>query len=131
MANIKGLNKVTKNLNRQISKIKNLSFEGLIDSAILIRRSMEETPPLIPLDLGNLRASWFTSPIMIGMIKALLIGFTAAYAPYVHEMLPSEKAGRIINWSRPGSGPKFFQSALNRNRNMILKILAKKAKIKS
>ena len=130
MAGLKGFKNVTKNLNREIGKIKNRSFESLIESAILIRRSMEETPPLIPLDLGNLRASWFTSPVVFGRVKALLIGFTALYAPFVHELVAPTKIGEDINWSRPGSGPKFFQASINRNRKMILLIMAKKAKIR-
>lgn len=47
------------NLNTQLDKIKNRTNKGLILAAIEVRRDMEGTPPLIPLDYGNLRASWF------------------------------------------------------------------------
>ena len=58
-ANPKGLQEVMQNLNREIQGIKGRSMKGLIEAAILIRRDMESTPPLTPVDLGNLRASWF------------------------------------------------------------------------
>lgn len=58
---LKGVEKVMKNLNREIKGIKNRSMKGLIESAILIRRDMEVSPPLIPVDTGNLRASWFVT----------------------------------------------------------------------
>ena len=54
-----GVDQVIKNLNKEIVKIKGLSMKGLIQSAVLIRRDMDKTPPLIPIDLGNLRASWY------------------------------------------------------------------------
>jgi hypothetical protein len=35
-----------------------------------------------------------------------------------------------VNWSRPNSGPKFFESAVKRNKDKILKTIADNAKIK-
>ncbi len=57
---IKGMDVVMANLNREIMKIKIGSYAGMLEAAILIRRDMEKTSPLIPIDTGNLRASWFT-----------------------------------------------------------------------
>ena len=45
-------------LNKEINEIKGASMQGLIEAAILIRRSTEASPPLTPVDLGNLRASF-------------------------------------------------------------------------
>jgi len=59
----------------------------------------------------------------------VIMGFSASYAAAVHERMTSS-SGKAINWSRPGSGPKFFESALTRNRGKILKIIARHAKIK-
>jgi hypothetical protein len=56
---IKGFDEVMKNLNEEIQKIENRSMQGLIKAAIVIRRDMDRTPPLIPIKTGNLRASWF------------------------------------------------------------------------
>jgi len=47
------------NLNREINNIKNRTNKGLLLACIEVRRDMEVTPPLIPIDYGNLRASFF------------------------------------------------------------------------
>jgi len=47
------------NLNREISNIKDRTNKGLLIAGADIRRDMEDTPPLIPIDYGNLRASFF------------------------------------------------------------------------
>ena len=123
----------------------------------------DDTPPLIPMDTGNLRASWFTATStgegeagdyasfrgnnasemqsnhgavtsacsqMAAKYKypVLVMGFSANYATYVHEMVD---AGREegINWKRPGSGPKFFESALKRNKKNILEIIRENTQI--
>lgn len=58
-----GLRTVQMNLNREITKIKGRSLEGLISGAIIIRRDMDKTAPLIPVDTNNLRASAFITTI--------------------------------------------------------------------
>lgn len=47
------------NLNREILNIKKRTTKGLLLACIDVRRDMELTPPLIPIDFGNLRASFF------------------------------------------------------------------------
>lgn len=54
-----GIDEVMRKLNKEVDKIKERTLKGLILAAIEIRRSMEDTSPKIPVDLGNLRASWF------------------------------------------------------------------------
>ncbi len=56
---LKGEEVVMKNLNQQLEQITAKSMGGLIKAAAFIRRETEKTPPLTPVDLGNLRASWF------------------------------------------------------------------------
>ena len=56
---LKGMDIVLSNLNKEIQAIEGRSLRGLIEFAMLIRRDMDQTPPLIPIDLGNMRASWF------------------------------------------------------------------------
>lgn len=135
---INGMSVVMATLNKEIINIKGRSMEGMIESAKLIRRDMEETPPKIPVDTGNLRSSWFATPFFFKRMPAVKMGFTAKYALWVHEMMGSvmkvgnirSLGGKAINWKRPGSGPKFFESALNRNKDKILEIIHSKAKIK-
>ena len=123
-----GMKTVMANLNKEILKIEGRSMKGLIESAIIIRRDMEKTPPLVPIDTGNLRGSWFTDPIKVKGMPGLLIGFSANYAVFVHEMV--DKGGTVTNWNRPGSGPKFLQQALTRNEKLILQTIRDNAYIK-
>lgn len=56
-----GLDKVLRNLNREIKKIEHRTLKGLIRAVIVIRRDMDKTPPRVPVgDTGNLRLSFFT-----------------------------------------------------------------------
>lgn len=147
-----GAEKVMKNLQKEIRKITGRSLKGSIKAVILIRRDMENTPPTIPVDLGNLRASWFTVSVLdasggsanfkgeeagqmasdhqsvvaeaAGELKPtrVVFGFTARYTLAVHENMK-------VTFKRPGSGPKFFESALRRNHKKIIKVIQKEAKI--
>lgn len=118
-AGLKGVDEVIRNLNKQLLKKKAMSLKGMILAAAFIRKDMEKTPPLIPVDTGNLRASWFTTPGYIAGRPIVKMGFTANYALLVHEAV-----GKNIKWGRPGSGPKFFESSLKRNKATILRIIA-------
>ena len=57
---LKGFEKVMAELNVQINAIENRSMAGEIKAVAFIRTETEATPPLTPVDYGNLRASWFT-----------------------------------------------------------------------
>ena len=141
MDNIKGLDKVMGNLNREIQAIKGRSMQGLIKAAILIRADMDKTPPLIPIDTGNLRASWNPGiPIKKGNEIGITIGFSANYAVFVHEMVDADftsarwryKKGKKRKWYTPraGSGAKFFEYSIKRNEKEVLLIIANNAQIK-
>jgi hypothetical protein len=56
---VQGFEDVMNNLNAEIMKIKDASMKGLIEAAILIRKDTEKSTPKTPVDLGNLRSSWF------------------------------------------------------------------------
>jgi len=138
---IKGMDVVLANLNREILAIQGRSMVGLIEAAILIRNDMDKTSPLIPVDTGNLRGSWFTNPIREGNKFGLLMGFGANYATFVHEMVDADftsprvrygpgKGRKRIYTPRPGAGAKFFEEALKRNKGQILSIIQRNAKIK-
>jgi hypothetical protein len=55
----KDLNAIIAEANVQLSKIKDASMRGLINAAIFIRNETETKPLSTPVDLGNLRSSWF------------------------------------------------------------------------
>ena len=136
-AGLIGIETVTHNLNRRLGEMTIASKFGLNRAVILIRASTESTPPKTPISKsypghvgGHLRSSWhqeFYQNAAKGLI-GIVFGFTANYAAYVHEMVGGE--GGAINWSRPGSGAKWFQAALGRNRKKILSIIQANASIK-
>jgi len=123
MENIKGLDNVMKNLNAEIQAIEGRTGQGLIEAGILIRRDMDITPPLIPIDTGNLRQSWFTTLFKKMNQIGLIMGFSSNYAVFVHEFIGAK-------FKRPNSGAKFFESSIKRNEKRILATIAKHAKIK-
>ena len=166
---IKGMDIVLSNLNKEIVKMKAGAGVGLIEAAILIRRDMDKSFPKIPIDLGNLRASWFTvtgygvgagsrggtagtftgkdagkhsaeraSAVSEGRGVAsaykglmLMMGFSANYATFVHENVGAKFFGRGGKKpGRPGSGAKFFEASLKKNKQAILQIIGNNARIK-
>lgn len=56
---VKGINSIINNLNKKLAEIEFKTAKGFIKAGGMVRNDMENNPPLIPLDLGNLRASWF------------------------------------------------------------------------
>lgn len=144
MAFLKGLDNVLRALNKEIKEIENRSVIGMGKAVMMIRREMDEKPPLVPIGpdagqveslkkegiyrqvgTGNLRASWFSYPFNLPIGPAVIFGFSANYAVFVHEMI-----GKNIRWSRPGAGPKFLQSAIRLNKDRILGIIRDEARIK-
>lgn len=135
------LDQVMKNLNKEITKIQNGTMKGLIRAAILIRADMDKTPPLIPVDTGNLRSSWFVSTFNSQRTPFVIMGFTASYARFVHDNIGAQfqrevrvktKKGKykIKKVGRPGAGALFFTASLNRNQAKILKIIKEEAQIR-
>jgi len=166
---VEGLEQVIVNLNRELEGIKSRSVKGLVLSAAMIRRETETVPPLTPVDLGNLRASWFVVSASVragggnksfkgkkasemeldhtstleeaqAIVRAgsgkdrqfVILGYSARYGIYVHENLgmhdPGNPYWKNKKW-RPGSGPKWLQQAIDRNRGRILQIVRDNAKI--
>lgn len=121
-AKLEGIDKVLRNINKEFVRIKGRSLKGLIRAAAHVRRDMDHTPPLIPVDTGNLRASYYTNPHYVGKDPAITLGFTAFYAVFVHENLEA-------HFQRPEAGAKFMEAALKRNTNNILRIVAENARI--
>jgi hypothetical protein len=130
MSYLKGVDTVMANLNKEIQAIEGRSMKGLIESANLIRYSMDKDEPKIPVDTDNLRGSWFANPMRLLSKMFVRMGFTANYAAYVHEMIGPTKTGKKINWNRTGSGPKFFEASIKRNKEKILKTIRDSARIK-
>ena len=161
---LQGVKDVMANINKALEQYQEKSLKGMILAAIHVRRSMEKTAPKIPVDKGNLRASFFITTskgggdhapgikpegkhaaehqvtvnraqaIIQGKQPVVAMGFSANYAVYVHENLQADftrpiKIGGKLKKRRAGAGPRFFQAALEREQNEIIRILAEHSKL--
>jgi len=59
LTGVQGFESTMKRLNMALLEIEGGSVRGLMLAADAIRIATESSPPLTPVDLGNLRASWF------------------------------------------------------------------------
>lgn len=123
---LEGVEKVTSNINKVLNGMTVRGHAGLVSAANYILTDADiGQPPLVPALTGNLRSSRFTEPFDApGGTPAVVFGYSANYAAAVHEMM-SSVSGAPINWSRPGSGPKFFEASIRRNQKKIPVIIAK------
>ena len=120
---MQGMDVVMGNLQKELNKMKIGSAQGLVEAVEFIHAETERTPPLTPVDTGNLRSSWSTRFFRKNKQSVIIFGYSANYALYVHEMIGP------INWSRPNSGAKWFQHAIYRNVSRILYFIQINAKI--
>lgn len=65
-----------------------------------------------------------------GKRPTVIMGYSAHYAPYVHEgVFGGKKKGKAANWTRPSSGPFFFESSYKRNALKAVQIVKAEAEI--
>ena len=122
---LEGIENVTANINAALMEIQSRSAAGLILAAKMVLDDADSgTSPLVPEDIGNLRSSRFQNAHKkpTNGDPYVTLGYHANYAAAVHEMMESP-SGKPINWSRPGSGPKFLEYSLKRNEKKILEIV--------
>jgi hypothetical protein len=156
-----GMDKVLVALGNEIKKLENRSLRGLIRGSIIIRRGTEAVAPKTPVDIGNLRASWFTvtskgttaqgkSPSFkgedAGKLSAQHSQLASEYSALAVSKAP--KGPNIImgytanyamvvhekvgaHFQRPGAGAKWLESSLKRNAKAVLKVVQEEAKITS
>ena len=117
---IKGVQKVLKNLTKEVQKINGRTKEGLRIAALFVEGESNKNTPH---DKGVLIGSSFSSVSDTRVGPVARVGYTAKYAPFVHEM-PSTN-----NFSKPDTGPKFLINAVTRNIQTILRIIQKRAKV--
>lgn len=82
VAKIKGMEQFKKNLNRHRSDAARGFHVGLKKGGLLLQA---ESMKMVPVDTGNLKASAFTRASGTGFRTNVRVGYTAAYAVYVHE----------------------------------------------
>ncbi len=129
-----GLDKVMKNLNKEIARIDGASMAGLWDVGLQIQRASQNR---VPVDTGNLKGSHYTragtqltrlhrrgdAPDPTGSVpnNTVEIGATASYAMSVHENMEARH--------RVGMA-KFMERAITDNQSKILEIVRRRAKIR-
>ena len=99
---LKGLEEVNRNLNKELEAITARSMKGLIMAAAFIRNETEKTPPLTPVDLGNLRASWFVvtaSQVAAGSGSHQFKGPKAGELSSSHASTVTESQGIVVSQS--------------------------------
>lgn len=112
--------------------IPELGERGLFQGgALLIRDAITETPA-VPKSRGiskpkgsrwtgpgHLRRSQkVEKPVITSREISVEVGFNTDYAAYVHEA-PSN-----LNWSTPGTGPKFLETKLARHKDKYMRKVA-------
>lgn len=114
---VTGTEKVLRNLNLEMKKIKRLTKSRLYACGLLVKNRAVK---ITPIKTGNLRGSAYVTPIDTAAGPQVEIGYTAYYAPYVHEM-PED-----YNYTKAGTGPKFLERGLKQAIGEINKILGGK-----
>lgn len=129
---IKGLQQVVKNINKAVGVITEAGVDGVIQAGSLVRR---EGQIQTPVETGNLVASWYGPTIYkvnnVDRIIAL-IGLTAFYAPFVHEMVganftgprPESKSPARQKGGKPTAKAKFLEDPLKANATKIIELIS-------
>jgi hypothetical protein len=105
-----------RNLNKEIKNIEGRTKAGLWQAALLVRHQSQE---LTPVDTGNLKGSAFTDSYDTPKGPGAVIGYTATYAVYVHEI---DNNYRVGQW-------KFLEMALRMLKKKILHTIKSYARI--
>lgn len=127
---VKGTEDVLQALNREIYGIHERTLAGLLKGGLIIQRDAQLH---VPVEYGVLKQSAYTRP---GADKlSVEVGFSAAYAGYVHENLEMKLKGEPrpsglgVYWGPRGEA-RFLANAVERTREKVLKAIQKDAEIK-
>ena len=114
---ITGTDQVIKNLNREIQGIRRRSKKGLRAAALIV---IAESKSNTPVDTGNLRGSAYQQTFDTNKGPVAEVGYTASYAPFVHEI---DKNYTVGGW-------KFLERALKDKRKDILAAIDRDVRIR-
>lgn len=117
----KALKEVTKNLEKILKTVGEVSGESLDNIAKEIKKKSDE---YAPLDKGDLRNSSYTSSEKQGNKYTAEVGYKADHAIYLHENYGTSYA----NPTTQGTKPKFLESAATEIESDIPRIVAEDIK---
>jgi len=137
---LRGADVVLANLNKEIKKIEVRSLKSVTMAGLFVKQESQKNAPW---RTGNLVNSAYIRPYRFFGKSVCEIGYTASYAPFVHENPRAGKTGGVspsghkygggrsseIRWSRVG-GWKFLEKALKRNTTKILLIIRTRVMVK-
>lgn len=92
LVRIDGTQEVIRNLQKVEGKITKAILRGMVKAGLHLQRKSQQ---IVPVDTGNLRNSAFTRKQGTGDNVDVIVGYTAAYAIYVHENLEARHGVRI------------------------------------
>lgn len=130
-AKLDGLDNAMRNLNREISGVRNRTAGGLLRAGGII---LAEAKDRVPVEYGDLRDSGYV--LLETEELAVDIGFTAPYALFVHENLEQKLKGKPrpsgigVYWG-PHGQPKFLESAIIDKTEEAVDAVVESARIKS
>lgn len=127
---ILGVNTVISNMRRKNVQMGIAFSRGLKLAGLHLQAASQR---IVPVDLGNLKASAFTRSTGIGWGTKVHVGYTAAYAIYVHENAemklkgqdrPAPSKGKY--WDPQGRGQsKFLEEPARTQRPAMRALIAK------
>lgn len=130
---VKGLDATLKNLRARLDAVPNLAMTGLRAGGLVVQRDAQQH---VPVEHGPLRQSAFTRPARNDkMVKVVEVGFTAAYAPFVHENLQMilkgkpRPSGKGVYWG-PAGEARFLANAVERQKDEIVRLVVAYSEIK-
>ena len=159
-----GISEVLSNLNKELAKIEGASLDGLVLAALEVQADAQKLTPVVTGNLQNSAYVLSSKKTVLGSQAeataeaasrlarekaevenelAVNVGFTAMYAPFVHENpragktggkspkgieYKPEKGSKRIVYSTVGQW-KFLETAL-KNTKKIIAIVAAKAKLR-
>lgn len=116
-------------INQELDKRKRPIFQGLYAGGLIIQRQAQKW---VPVEYGKLRASAYTRRSQDDE-DAVEVGFSAAYAVYVHENMEQKLKGQprpsgLGKYWGPNGRPRFLAEAARAKRKEVLDTIAKYAK---
>lgn len=104
-----------KRLQRKLDAAQNTApIERAVNEAgeDLLGRSLD----VAPKEIGDLRGSGNSRPYSTPRGPAVIVGYDSEYAEAVHE-----KLDKAVNWSTPGTGPKYLERPYLENKERYKK----------
>lgn len=126
---MKGLEQTLKNLNKKVVAIKGVTVDGLLAGGLIVQGDAQRH---VPVEYGVLRQSAYTRKVRGGDSPLVEVGFSAEYAPWVHENLAMawkgrpRRSGKGVYWGPQGEA-RFLANAVERQTDRVVEVVAKRA----